>query len=644
MFDLFRSRDKSVKILLGALLVLVALSMLVYLIPGGPGGSSGISSQNVVATVGGDKITAQDLQRTVQELQSRQQNMPKALLAFYIPSIVNQMIEAKAMAYKARQLGLQVSDQELAESIQSEFKAQVGQDFNMNLYQQILTQQGISVADFEKMRREGMLGMRLEDLEAQSLIVSDSEAKAEYAQKNEKIGLEYIAFTDKDFASKVNTDPAAVKAYFEKNRAQFRVPEKRDVELVVGSVADFLQSAHVTDAELQKQYQDNIDNYRVPERVDVRHILIKTQGKPKDQWPQLKAKAEGILKQLQHGGNFADLAKKNSEDPGSAEKGGELGWITRGQTVANFDKTAFSLKPGELSGIVETEYGYHIIQVEKKEDAHVKPFDEVKPQLMAEAQKDAATANLKKAADEARAAIAKNQGQADAIATKYGLRLYKLNNITSGEPLPQVGSAPDLTSALFATAKGGVSSVVNLDTQGKAAFGVVTNTFPAHAAQYSEVQDEVLQKYKTDESARLALEAAKSAAAEARNGTSLQEIAKQRKLQVKTAAPFTIDGAAEGIGSAATLFPEAFKQNVGAIVGPVGAQSDQFVCRISQKIPADMAQFAKDKDSIIQGLVAQKRAAQQPLFRASVVADLKSHRKIKVNEEAINRIVSSFQS
>lgn len=644
MFDLFRSRDKSVRILLGVLLGLVALSMLVYLIPGGPGGSSGISSQNVIATVAGDKITTQDLQRTVQELQSRQQNMPKALLAFYIPSIVNQMIEAKAMAYKARQLGLQVSDQELADSIQSEFTAQVGQQFNMNLYQQILTSQGISVADFEKMRREAMLGMRLEDLEAQSLIVSDSEARADYARKNEKIGLEYIAFTDKDFASKVNTDPTAVKAYFEKNRAQFRVPEKRDIDLVVGSVADFMQSAHVTDAELQKRYRDNIDSYRVPEKVTVRHILIKTQGKPKDQWPQLKAKAEGILKQLQHGGNFAELAKKYSEDPGSAAKGGELGTITPGVTVPQFDKVAFSLKPGELSGIVETEYGYHIIQVEKKEPATVKPFDEVKPQLMAEAQKDAATANLKKAADDARAAIAKDKGQADAIATKYGLRLYKVNNYASGEPLPQVGSAPDLTSALFATAKGGVSSVVNLDTQGKAAFGLITNTFPAHAAQYSEVEKEVLQKYTTDESARLAQEAAKSAAAEARKGTSLQEIAKQRKLQVKTAAPFTIDGAAEGIGSAATLFPDAFKQNVGAVVGPVAAQSDQFVCKITQKIPADMTQFAKNKDSIVQSLVGQKRATQQSLFRDSVVADLRSHGKIKVNEEAINRIVSSFQS
>jgi len=642
MFDLFRSRDKSVRILLGVLLGLVALSMLVYLIPGGPGGSSA-AGQNVVAVVGDSKITAQDLQRTVQQIQSRQQNMPKALLALYIPSIVNQMIDAKAMAYKASQLGLQVSDQELADSIQSEFTSQLGQQFNMNVYQQILAQQGMTVADFEKERREGMLAMRLEDLEAQALLVSDGEARAEYARKNEKIGLEYIAFTDKDFASKVNTDPAAVKAYFEKNRAEFRIPEKRDLDLIVGSVADFMQSANITDAELHKQYQDNLDNYRVPERVNVRHILIKTQGKPKDQWPQLKAKAEDILKQLQHGGNFAQLAKKDSEDPGSAEKGGELGWITRGQTVPNFDKAAFSLKPGELSGIVETEYGYHIIQVEQKEAGHVKPFDEVKPQLLAEAQKDAATANLKKAADDARAQIAKSPSQAEEIAAKHDLKFYKLNNVTSGESLPQVGTDQDLTTALFSTSKGGVSSVVNLDSQGKAAFGVVTNVSPAHPAQYAEVQKDVLQKYTAAESLRLAQEAAKNAAAQARKGESLQAIAKQHNLQVKTAAPFTIDGAAEGIGSA-TLFPEAFKDKVGDIVGPVAAQSDQFVCKVSQKIPADMTQYAKDKDSIIQSLTAKKRETQQGLFRDSVVSELKRGGKIKLNQDTINRIVSAFQS
>ena len=642
MFDLFRSRDKSVRILLGVLLGLVALSMLVYLIPGGPG-STGATGQNVVAVVGDDKITAQDLQRTVQQIASRQQNMPKALLAFYIPSIVNQMVDAKAMAYKASELGLKVSDQELANAIQSEFTSQLGQQFDMNVYQQILAQQGMTVADFEKGRREAMLAMRLEDLEAQSLFVSDKEARAEYARKNEKIGLQYIAFSDKDFASKVNKDPATVKAYFEKNRAEFRIPEKRDFNLIVGSVADFMPSVHITDAELQKRYQDNLDSYRVPERVDVRHILIKTQGKPKDQWPQLKAKAETILKELQHGGDFAQLAKKNSEDPGSAEKGGELGWITKGQTVPNFEKAAFSLKPGELSGIVETEYGYHIIQAEQKQPGHVKSFEEVKPQLLAEAQKDAATADLKKAADDARAAIAKNPAQAQAIAQKYHLQSFKLNNFASGEPLPQVGTQPELMTAIFSTSKGSVSNVVNLDNQGKAAFSVVTNVVPAHPAQYADVQKEVLQKYTATESTRLAQDAAKNAAAQARKGESLQNLAKQYGLAVKTAAPFTIDGAAEGIGSA-TLFPEAFKDKVGDIVGPITAQSDQFICKVSEKIPADMNQFAKDKTSIIQGLTGQRRAAQQPLFRESIVSELKRRGKVKLNQDTINRIVSAFQA
>ena len=155
----------------------------------------------------------------------------------------------------------------------------------------------------------------------------------------------------------MNHDPAAVKAYFDRNRSEFKIPEKHDVGLIVGSTAAFLQNAKVSDGELQKEYQENIDSYRTPERVRVRHILIKTQGKPKEDAAKLKAKAEDLLKQIKAGADFADLAKKNSEDPGSAVKGGELGFITRGQTVPNFEKTAFTLKPGDTSGVVETEYG-----------------------------------------------------------------------------------------------------------------------------------------------------------------------------------------------------------------------------------------------------------------------------------------------
>ncbi len=378
MFDLFRSREKSVRILLGVLLGLIAISMLLYLIPGGPG-NTGPTGDNVLATIGDQKVTATDVERTMQNLTRGQQNLPRSIMAMYVPSVVNQLVEEKALAYQARRMGLHVSDQELGDAIAAEFSQATGGSFDMRTYQAILSQQGLTVADFENEQRNAMLASRLTNLEAQSLVVSDQDARAEYQRKNLKVGLEYINFDPKAFTAKVNKDPGAIKAYFDANRSLFRIPEKRDIELIVGNTAEFAQDAKISDADLQRQYQDNIDSYRTPERVKVRHILIKTQGKPKTDVPKLRAKADDILNQIHHGADFADLAKKNSEDPGSAEKGGELGWIVKGQTVPNFEKTAFSLKPGELSGVIETEYGYHIIQVEDKQAAHTQSFDEVRP-------------------------------------------------------------------------------------------------------------------------------------------------------------------------------------------------------------------------------------------------------------------------
>ncbi len=642
MFDLFRSREKSVRILLGVLLGLVSISMLLYLIPGGPGGG-GPTGNNVLATVGDQQITTTDVDRMVQNITRGQANIPRNVLAMYVPSIVNQLIEEKAMAYKARQLGLHISDQELADAIAAEFAGATGGNFDMRTYQMILAQQGMTVGEFETQQRDAMLESRLQNLEAQALVVSDQEARAEYQRKNLKVGLKYIDFEPKDFASKVNKDPAAIKAYFDSHRSQFQIPEKRDVDLIVGNTADFVQNVKVSDAELRQEYQENIDNYRTPDRVKVRHILIKTQGKPKEDVPKLKAKAEDLLNQLHHGADFAELAKKNSEDPGSAEKGGELGWIVKGQTVPAFEKAAFSLKPGETSGLIETEYGYHIIQVEDKQAAHTQSFDEVRPLLLADAQKQGAADLLKKAMDAARAEIIKNPSQAEAIAKKYNLHFFRASNLTRNDSLPDVNNAPELTNALFSLTKGATTDVVDLQNGSKEAFGVVTNINPPRNAEFAEVENDVKQKYVDAESAQLAQKAAAAAAAEAKQGKSLEAIAKEYGLAVKTAAPFTIDGAAEGIGSGSLLAP-AFKANVGAVIGPVSAQTGQFVCEVSQKIPADMSQFAQNKDAIVQEITQQRLSIEQPLFRQSVVDELKRRRKIKMNDAALSRLLSSYQS
>lgn len=643
MFDLFRSREKSVRILLGVLLGVVALSMLVYLIPGGSGSGIGSDGSSVVASVGDEKITTTDVQRALQTVTRGQQNLPKSILGMYTPMIVNQMIESKAMAYKARELGLQVSDQELGDAIENEFASQLGGKFDQNVYLNVLQQQGLQPRDFEARQREAMLAARLENLEVQSLIVSDADARAEYERKNLKVGLKYLAFEPKEFASKVSKDSAAIKAYFEKNRSNFRIPEKRNVELISGLTSQFVASAQVSDTDLRKAYNENMDSYRQPERVQVRHILVKTQGKPKEEVPKLKGKADDLLKQLKAGGKFDELAKKNSEDTGSAEKGGELGFIVRGQTVPNFEKAAFSLQPGQLSDVIETEYGYHILQVEKKEDAHTQTFEEVRPQLLADAQKQAGAENLKRAIDAARAEIMKTPAQAAQIAAKYNLKYAKYDKFETTTSLGDLTPAPAVSNAIFAASKGGFTDVVETDGQKASAFAHVLEVTPARNAEYAEVEKDVAAKYTEAESQKLAEQAAKTAADRAKKGDTLEAIGKSYGLSVKTAAPFTADGAAEGIG-AASLLSGAFKGKVGDVLGPISAQNSQFVCRISERMPADMTQFAKNKEEVVRTLSQQRQSVQQPLFRDSVVSELKRRGKVKIYNDTMNKLIGSMQS
>jgi len=222
------------------------------------------------------------------------------------------------------------------------------------------------------------------------------------------------------------------------------------------------------------------------------------------------------------------------------------------------------------------------------------------------------------------------------------LKFFHVNGSASGQTLPEL-NASEVTSAIFAAPKGTVTNVVNVDAQAKDAFAVIRNIVPARNAEFNEVQAEVLQKYIDSEASRLAQDAAKAAADRARKGETLEAIGKSYGTPVKTSAPFSSEGAAEGIG-AATLFPGLFNDKVGDIVGPVSAQTSQFVCKVSERIPADMTQFAKSKDSVVQSLTQQRQTLQQPLFRDTVVNELKRRGKVKINQEAMNRLVGSYQS
>jgi peptidyl-prolyl cis-trans isomerase D len=644
MFNLFRSREKSVRYLLGAILLVISLSMLLYLIPGGPG-SSGATSPNVLATVGGTNISTTEVQGALERMMSSQRGLPRQFMAMYVPTVVNQFVDMYAKAYQAQKMGLAVSDNELGDAIQRMLAPQMGGKFDKNLYAATLQDRGFTIPQFENFLRTNMLAARYDEVASQSLIVTDAEAQKEYQRENEKVALQFIQFSSKDFTKKVKMDAASVNAWYAKHKNEFHVPEKRSVDLVVGADADFLQTAKVSDEDLRRRYAENMDSYRTPERVHARHILVKTTGVPKDQTAKLRQKAEDLLKQLKGGADFAALATKNSDDPGSAQKGGDLGWIVKGQTVPDFEKAAFSLKPNETSGVISTEYGFHIIQVLEHQDAKVASFDEVKPQLMAEAQKEEADQNMQKAINAARDETAKNPSQAEAIAKKYGLKFFKVDQTQQSAALPDLNTAPAVSGALFNTPKGSVTQVVGVEAAGKAAYGVVTNITPTRVANFDEVQKEVTDRYTNEEGERLMQEAAKAAADRAKKGEDLQTIAKSEGGQLKTAAPFTVMGAAEGIGPASTL-EQAFgaQTKVGDTFGPVSASGSLFVCKVTQKDPADLSKFAQSRDSMIQTLKQKKGELQGNLFADSLVEGLKKKGVVKLNEAAIQQLSASYRS
>src|SRR5260370_14403328 len=213
-----------------------------------------------------------------------------------------------------------------------------------------------------------------------------------------------------------------MRAGYEKNKSKYQVAERRVVRYALVDVNQIRQNVQVSDDMLKQQYQANIQQYQVPNRVHVEHILFMTVGKTDAEVEEIKKKAEDVLKQAKKGGKFEDLAKKYSEDPGSKDKSGDLGWITQGQTVKEFEKTAFSLSPGQVSDLVKTEYGFHIIKVLEKETAHTKPFDEGKDSLRAPLLLSQADKLASDTPDRLSAAIRQsNKGSLDDLAKQYQL-------------------------------------------------------------------------------------------------------------------------------------------------------------------------------------------------------------------------------
>jgi peptidyl-prolyl cis-trans isomerase D len=309
--------------------------------------------------------------------------------------------------------------------------------------------------------------------------------------------------------------------------------------------------------------------------------------------------------------------------------------------VPEFDKTVFGLKPKELSGIVTTEYGYHIIQLLEKEPARVKPFEEVKAGLLADLKKQTVSEKMQSLGDQVRAALAKAPGSAAEVAKQFNVDVVTVTKATPGETIPTLGVSSEIDGAIATMAKNDVSPVLTLPSN-RLAVVVLNERTPARPAEFNEVESQVREQVTSDKAQLLAGERAKQAAEKLKAGEDMEKLAKSMKLEVTESTEFGRSDSVEGLGAAVQVM-DAFTKPVGSIVGPIVIQGRNVVYKVLDRKSGDPAQMAAERGAVLEQLKHKKAVATNELFMDSVRAKLEADGKVKVYPDAIKRLVASYR-
>ena len=639
MFDLFRSRDKAVRITLSVLLGLVGLSMVTYLIPTTGTGTSSAADTTVVASIGKEDLTSQQVSKQIQNM-TKSRQLPAELLAIYVPQIVQQMISERAMAYEANRLGIRVSSDETENAIVDSLPAEIvkGGKVDSATLDALLQQQGMTMGDLKNDMSRQLAISRLRQIVGEGVVVTPREIVDEFHRKNDKVRIDYALVAPAKYQAESEPTDAEIKAYYDANKASFQTPEKRSLAIILLD-PNKIPAVLPSETELRKDYAAKQDTFRTPERVQARHILIKSDASND---AAMKAKAEGLLKQIQAGGDFAKLATENSDDTGSKPQGGELGFIVKGQTVPEFEKAAFSLQPGQTSGLVKTTYGYHIIQVEKHEQAHLPSFQEVSAQLTADAMQRAQGAGMQNLADKAVAELHKDPLHPEKAAEALGTTVIHADNIQTGDPIPGIGVSKELSDAVAPLRKGEMTPGPIVLPGNKIVVASVMDYQAAHPASLEEAKADVRNRASQDKLQKILQQKSNELLAKVQAmGGDLTKAAKEMGIEVKTSPDVNRNAAIEGIGNASTI-PDAFTKPVGALLGPFAVVGGRGIAKVVAQIPADLSAMPAQTAGIRDELKQQKSRDRSTLFEDGLKKRLQEQGKLKIHQDAITRLVQTY--
>ena len=399
----------------------------------------------------------------------------------------------------------------------------------------------------------------------------------------------------------------------------------------------------VTHDDLQSYYNQHRDQYREPEQAKVSHILIKTplpgaDGKVDEKGvAEAQRRAEDLLKQLKAGANFEDLAKKYSEDPGSAKEGGSLGWIGKGRTVPEFEKAAFSQPIGKVGDLVKSSYGFHIIRVDARQDAHMKTLDEVKDQIEPILKQQKAQEIAQKQAEDL-LQQAKAQGL-DAAAAAKGLPVVTSDFFSRKDMVPGLGPAPQFMDAVFTTAEKSPPQMAPT-SQGFAVFNLLA-VKPQSTPTFEEIRYRVEQEFKNERSGVLLSQKTQELSDRAKAEHDLKKAAKELGATVKTSELVAPDGQVPDIGSMTGQAAVAFSMKPGEISGPINSGANGIVIDMTEVQAPSEADFAAKRDQIRDTLLQSKEQELFGLFVTNLREQMEKSGKIKINQDEMKALTRS---
>lgn len=573
-----------------------------------------------------------DLRREIQNMYGAQS--PQMLQAVNLRQMaLEQLIDQNLINREAARLGLRISDDELARAIASQTAFQVDGRFNVQKYDQILRENDLEPSAFESRTRDRILSDTVRQMIAQGVQVSQDEARNEFNRFGEKLSLAYIEFPYTQFTGRVNPSQPELIKYYNDNRDQFREPERIRMEFIRYDPQVLGASQTPSSGDIQANYERNLNTeFTHPEQVRARHILIAVSPDASPaEMASARDKAEEVLQKVESGGDFAKLAKEYSDDPGTKDRGGELGYFSRGEMVKPFEDAAFKLTPGQLT-LVKSQYGYHVLQLEEIKKASQETLEQAKPKVVA-AIKQQIGRDLARQDVEQDLAAALEGRDLKQLAQKRSLLAVETTYLSAEDSIKGAGSEPKLLAEAFKFGKGDIRAIT--DTSVPFLVKLIDRT-PEQIPPFAKIQDKVRAAYVRQKAALLAEAAAQTLLKQIKSAADFNSAAAVNHLQVRTTGEFArAERRIPGIGplpdateAAATL------PNLPATLDRVmenGGNSYIFEV-VARKVPTDQ-EWKTERPAFIQQMLQQRRATAWINF----INDLKVATPISINTDLVGQ-------